>query len=481
MAERRFATDSDEDDKMYTRAIGDLGGFDMGCDVEDDIEESLPSRNMSPARTYTQGDPPLGSPYPDDVYRSDSSSDLEAATSKGHSQLGFQTYHATLPKRPERLIPDSQDLTVCQTLDTLKEMIQQYAEGLSALPAASDPLSHLLQPQHAEAIRYVGCLALGGPDGTDSWKQLLQNSGTHKALIFGMIARALKEHVFGALWFGATPQQERELNRIQEDLLDKDGFQRTRTRAERCQEYLSQLDKEANDQLAKAKAKLLLQLQQLLLPIVSVPHGKKRDSTDMRLNDLAAIIALAADLSRWMRQLDDVVYYWPPTFKDEEFEPGRMECVNLQQMLDESPYQKLDVQGRVRPQLQPGQEHRNEAIVRVVCFPGLVAYRQGGGELGEKLLAERDRRRGKESSVPRDVQMAQARSRDTVSVDDGYRTKVICKAVVYLTWGKQRLLTREAGTSAHLDAMRDHSNKYLEDRKGFKELWDIFCERLISD
>ena len=257
------------------------------------------------------------------------------------------------------------------------------------------------------------------------------------------------------------------------------GFQRTQARAEICQDYISQIDKEDQNQLAKAKAKLLLQLQQLLLPIISVSRGKKRDSTDMRLNDLAAIIALAADLSRWMRQLDEVVYYWPPTFKDEEFEPGRMECVNLWQMLDESPYQKLDIQGRMRPRLQPGQEHRNEAIVRVVCFPGLVAYRKGGGELGEKLLAEQDRRRGN-ANVPHDVQIARARSRDSVSVDNGYRTKVICKAVVHLTWGKQRLLTREAGTSAHLDAMRDHSNKYLEDRKGFKELWDIFCERLIS-
>ncbi|KAI6832705.1 hypothetical protein KC332_g6433 [Hortaea werneckii] len=478
MAERRFAIDSEEDDKMYTRDIGDPGRFDMGCDVEDS-DESLPSRNMSPARTYTQGDPPLGSPYPDYAYASDSSSDIEAATPHRHSQVGNKSYHTTLPKRPERLMPESQDLTVCQTMDTLKQIIQQYAEGFPDLPAASDPLHHLLQPQHAETISYVGCLALGGPDGTDSWKQLLQSSGTRKALIFGMIARALKEHVFGALWFGATPQQERELNKIQEDLLDKDGFQRTQARAEMCQDYLSQIDKEASDQLAKAKAKLLLQLQQLLLPIVLVPRGKKRGSTDMRLNDLAAIIALAADLSRWMRQLDEVVYYWPPTFKDEEFEPGRMECANLRQMLDESPYQKLDVQGRMRPRLQPGQEHRNEAIVRVVCFPGLVAYRKGGGELGEKLLAEQDRRRGN-ANVPHDVQLARARSRDSVSVDDGYRTKVICKAVVHLTWGKQRLLTREAGTSAHLDAMRDHSNKYLEDRKGFRELWDIFCERLIS-
>lgn len=222
MAERRFATDSDEDDKMYTRDIGDAGRFGMGCDVED-VEESLPSRNMSPARTYTQGDPPLGSPYPDDAYASDSSNDVEAATSTRHNQVGSKIYHTTLPKRSERLVPESQDLTVCQTLDTLKQMIQQYAEGFTALPAASDPLGHLLQPQHAEAIRYFGCLALGGPDGTDSWKQLLQSSGTHTALIFGMIARALKEHVFGALWFGATPQQERELNTIQESLLDKDG------------------------------------------------------------------------------------------------------------------------------------------------------------------------------------------------------------------------------------------------------------------
>lgn len=222
MAERRFAIDSDEDEKMYTRDIGDPGRFNMGCDVEDS-DESLPSRNMSPARTYTQGDPPLGSPYPDYAYASDSSSDVEAANTHRHSQVGNKSYHTTLPKRPERLMAESQDLTVCQTMDTLKQMIQQYAEGFPDLSGASDPLSHLLQPQHAETISYVGCLAFGGPDGIDSWKQLLQSSGTHKAVIFGMIARALKEHVFGALWFGATPQQERELNKIQEDLLDKDG------------------------------------------------------------------------------------------------------------------------------------------------------------------------------------------------------------------------------------------------------------------
>jgi hypothetical protein len=38
-------------------------------------------------------------------------------------------------------------------------------------------------------------------------------------------------------------------------------------------------------------------------------------------------------------------------------------------------------------------------------------------------------------------------------------------------------LTKEAGTSRHLDAMRDGGMaKYAEDRRGFVELFDYFLE-----
>ena len=52
---------------------------------------------------------------------------------------------------------------------------------------------------------------------------------------------------------------------------------------------------------------------------------------------------------------------------------------------------------------------------------------------------------------------------------------MLCKSVVNLIWGRQRLLTREAGTSVHIDAMRDGNQKrYEDDRKGYIELYGYF-------
>ena len=213
------------------------------------------------------------------------------------------------------------------------------------------------------------------------------------------------------------------------------------------------------------------QLEVLLWPLVL------QEKTE-HVYALEHIITVAADLSRQIRMMHNVVYYWPPTFKDEEFEPGRMEGLNIRNMIDTSPYEKRDVQGRVRANLLPDQDDRNEAIVRVVCFPGLVAYRKGGGALGKQELADEDRQE-RRSRDPEDVRhhRERVRAHDGISVDSGFRSKVICKAIVHLQWGKQRLLTKEAGTSAHLDATRDYSDKYEKSRKGFRELFDIYLER----
>ena len=52
------------------------------------------------------------------------------------------------------------------------------------------------------------------------------------------------------------------------------------------------------------------------------------------------------------------------------------------------------------------------------------------------------------------------------------------RQVVHLIWGRQRLLTREAGTSAHIDAVRDgKEKKYEDDRKGYIELYDYFLQK----
>ena len=191
------------------------------------------------------------------------------------------------------------------------------------------------------------------------------------------------------------------------------------------------------------------------------------------------MIEFAAQLSQDMRKDRDTVYYWPPTFKDEEFQPDRMECLNMYDMIRNSPYdKKTTTKGYERAIIRPGRERENAAIVRVVCFPGLVAYQQGGGELAQQELDEEERR---SDGAPPDVQhrrrfLARKRGESASTGHEGFRTRVLCKSVVLLQWGEQRHLTKEAGTSAHINAMKSGGKKYEKDFKGFVELYDLFLE-----
>jgi hypothetical protein len=121
-------------------------------------------------------------------------------------------------------------------------------------------------------------------------------------------------------------------------------------------------------------------------------------------------------------------------------------------------------------------EDKSEAIVRVVCFHGVVAYRQGGGRLAKEQLEEDKRGDG---HVPPDVMRARERVGEApLTGHEGIRSKTICKSLVLLQWGKQRLLTKEAGTSAHIDAVRDgNTKKYEDDCLGMVELYDMAQQR----
>jgi hypothetical protein len=153
-----------------------------------------------------------------------------------------------------------------------------------------------------------------------------------------------------------------------------------------------------------------------------------------------------------------------------------MECINIGDMISNSPFEKKIVDGREQSVLkEPTQD--DEAIVKIVAFPGLLVHRQGGGALAKRLLAEEEGvDDGRHTNLPPDVQRARRMAGgDKLTGDEGFRTRVICKSVVHLIWGRQRLLTREAGTSVHIDAMRDGNEKrYDDDRKGYIELYDYF-------
>jgi len=240
-------------------------------------------------------------------------------------------------------------------------------------------------------------------------------------------------------------------------------------------------------------AHIAVALRKLLTPLLRMSKrpGSPPRMSDELCDDLLEIVADAGRLSREIRMCADVIYHWSPTFKDgmhvhviskrsltdmesEEFDPERMECLNTTSMIKNNPYEIKEKRSVLK-----GATEKSEAIVRITAFPGLVAHRKGGGLLAKDLLAEEKRKdRLSEIHLPPDVK----RSRDMhpekkFTGKEGFRTRVICKSVVHLQWGQQRLLTKEAGTSRHLDAMRyGGMAKYEEDRRGFVELFDYFLE-----
>lgn len=51
----------------------------------------------------------------------------------------------------------------------------------------------------AQLLSYIGCLALAGPKGVQSWHELLEDKEPLQALIVGIVGAALKEHLFSEL------------------------------------------------------------------------------------------------------------------------------------------------------------------------------------------------------------------------------------------------------------------------------------------
>ena len=382
------------------------------------------------------------------------------------------------------------DESVCAYMQDVRSNIISVTDLFEpmAQQGTAEFMEALLTPHNERLVRYVGCIAMGGPKGENGWHELFQDSDCMKGLVFGVIGRALKEHVFDALWFGASEAQEKkllewEIDHVQDEgkhrneiwqrtMLTPLGFNRNRQRARFIETTCGSEGPDAERDLALAERKLLHQLVQLLSPMLM--NGTGNDPRKLLSGRLSSCIRIAIRLSRTMRLHGEVIYYWPPTFKDEEFEPSRMEVLNLESMIKHSPYKKVkDSKGRDTAVLDRDQASKSEAIVRVVCFPGLVAYRQGGGDLGQEQL---DAEQSRPDHAPPDVRQRRRMAGDNEkTVDDGFRTKTICKSVVCLQWGKQRLLTKEAGTSAHLDAMKNkEEGKYEDDSQGFVELYDLY-------
>jgi len=136
--------------------------------------------------------------------------------------------------------PELQDITdeahrddeVCRRVHELRAGIVNFARGfadegyrrIAKVEDRSRSLEDLCSDvRNAQLVRYVGCLAQGGPDCQASWRNMMVDHDCRIALVSGIIGTALKEHVFSELWFSGTDEQIEELEALQEKQKDGEG------------------------------------------------------------------------------------------------------------------------------------------------------------------------------------------------------------------------------------------------------------------
>ena len=85
------------------------------------------------------------------------------------------------------------------------------------------PLESLEREASKELKHYITCHASGGPTGVDGWERLFQDKESREAVMYGVIAKALEEHVFGELLFGAGKEHKKHLEEQEADYAEKDG------------------------------------------------------------------------------------------------------------------------------------------------------------------------------------------------------------------------------------------------------------------
>jgi len=185
--------------------------------------------------------------------------------------------------------------------------------------------------------------------------------------------------------------------------------------------------------------RLTVQLTTLLAPIKALDYLHV-DDTNPDAHDpaytaqLMHLVGLAQQLNHAIRRNGDVVYYFEPVYKDEEFEPSSMKCHNLASMQAECPLWVLGADGGERLPNDPLGDETDVALVRVVCSPGCVAYRKGGGDLGKRLLREDATR--PDYSVPPELRKKGGGSAKNVvfgrvlTEKDGFRSKRIARVCV---------------------------------------------------
>jgi hypothetical protein len=120
---------------------------------------------------------------------------------------------------------EGRDEDVCVQMAELIDLIGGFARSIPRHWGRidGDVVTELLHAENEQLIRFIGCISQGGKDHIEGWRTLLNNQTCREALVFGIIGRGLKEHVFNALYFGCDEGFYKTLSDHELKFVDKDG------------------------------------------------------------------------------------------------------------------------------------------------------------------------------------------------------------------------------------------------------------------
>ncbi|KAI9805899.1 MAG: hypothetical protein M1825_000513 [Sarcosagium campestre] len=257
-----------------------------------------------------------------------------------------------------------------------------------------------------EFISYAGFIA--GP-GQNGWNELLEDGELRQILIYGALAKCLEIWVFGRTLFGLRRDQEFNLQKVEMQLGETEGFARQKWRAATTRALLA--DRIVPESFGAVVEDLTLRFYAMVRDLLppsqrgfGVPEGgSESDSSETEANDgnlfsmkdgkphfedgkphfdnegyndgrsslclqiLCEIMQRAGKLSIDMRREDTIFYLSRPNKDDTFVDWGSdaMRALNLDTNLAGSP-------SRSAPDL----------LVRICCFPAVVTYKPGNGAPG---------------------------------------------------------------------------------------------------
>lgn len=179
--------------------------------------------------------------------------------------------------------------------------------------------------------------------------------------------------------------------------------------------------------------RITMQIERLLRPIRELDYklistGKPTQEQIPYATDLGRITRAAVAANTVLRENGNVVYYFQPVFKDEEFEPERMECQNLLETRAKCPYPGVDTKGKEVPANDPRGDPTDQCLVRIVCSYGCVAHRKGGGDLGKQMLEDEEDQ--PDLSLPPEARPKKGAKEfygRVITHEDGFRTKTVAR------------------------------------------------------